>query len=516
MADASAVIFVGTKTPPQVEGVSRPRREPIDDRFDTTNLTKDLARRTIRGGAVTLTAQGAKFVLRMGSMAVLARLLTPADFGLIAMVTVVTGFIETFKDAGLSTATVQRATITHSQVSTLFWINIALSIGVMAVVAALAPAIAWFYGDPRLTTVTLALSGTMVFGGIAVQPLALLRRQMQFGRLAAIEIAGLVAGIATACVMAVQDFGYWSLVGMTVGSAAMTAVLSLVLSGWWPGLPRRGTGVRSMLVFGSHLAGANTFNYLTRNADNLAIGFFHGASALGVYSRGYNLFLVPLSQFLSPISAVAVPALSRTTNRPDVFRRLLLQKSYFVVFCVVLATGYSFCAAPELVQIVLGPGWQDAVTIVRILAIGGAVYGTNVAGSWVCTTHGWTSRQLRIAVIAGPTYGLSYLIGAPFGPVGVACGFTATCCLLRYPVFKYLLADSPISPGDLIRPLVRVGVIAAVAALTAMAAASHVPSTSLESLMVKSIAYAAIVANMCLVGILTLPRLDQGSERDAV
>ncbi len=246
------------------------------------------------------------------------------------------------------------------------------------------------------------------------------------------------------------------------------------------------------------------------------IGFFHGASALGIYSRGYNLFLMPLNQFLTPISAVAVPALARTTDRPEVFRRLLLQKSYFVVFCVVLATGYSFCAAPELVEIVLGPGWQDAVAIVRVLAIGGAVYGTNIAGGWVCTTHGWTSRQLRVAMIAGPTYCLSYLIGAQFGPTGVAVGFTATCCLLRYPVFKYLLAGAPISPRDLILPLVRVGAIAAVAALTAMAAASQVPSKSLEALIVKTIAYGAIVAGMCLAGILMLPSIDQRSDRDVV
>ncbi len=211
MADATAVMSLNPNTPAKVAGASRSLREPIADRFDTANLTKDLARRTIRGGAVTLTAQGAKFVLRMGSMAVLARLLTPADFGVIAMVTVITGFVEMFKDAGLSTATVQRATITHAQISTLFWINVALSVGVTATVAGLAPAIAWFYDDPRLTAVTLTLAGTMIFGGLAVQPQALLRRQMQFGRLATIEIASLVAGIGTACAMAVQGFGYWGL-----------------------------------------------------------------------------------------------------------------------------------------------------------------------------------------------------------------------------------------------------------------------------------------------------------------
>src|SRR5690606_19203223 len=174
------------------------RIDSRDAYFDTEHLTKHLRRRTMRGGAITVSSQGVKFALRLGSTAVLARLLTPADFGLIAMVTVVTGFVEMFKDAGLSMATIQRERITHAQVSTLFWINVALSALIMLLIAALAPAIAWFYGEPRLLPITLALSGTMIFGGLAVQHQALLRRQMQFGRLATIEITSMAAGIAAA------------------------------------------------------------------------------------------------------------------------------------------------------------------------------------------------------------------------------------------------------------------------------------------------------------------------------
>lgn len=491
-----------------------PLRGSFDERFDTSQLTKNLQRRTLRGGAVTLSSQGAKFLLRMGSTAVLARLLTPADFGLIAMITVVSGFVEMFKDAGLSTATVQREKITHAQVSTLFWINVALSIGVMIVVAALAPAIAWFYNEPRLTAITLVLSGTMVFGGLAVQHQALLRRRMEFGRLAAIEITSLLTGVVAAFVMAWNDCGYWSLVGMTAATAATTAGMSFAMSRWVPGLPRRDSDVWPLLAFGSNLAGANTFNYVTRNADNVIIGLLHGATALGVYSRGYNLFLMPLNQFLAPISAVAVPALSRITDRPDVFKKLLLQKSYFVVFCVTLVTGFSFCAAPELVQIVLGPGWEQAATIVRCLAIGGAVYGTNVAGSWVCTTHGWTHRQLRVAVVAAPAYAASYAIGGLFGPAGVACGFSATCCLLRYPVFKYLLNNSPIRPGDLIVPLLRVGGIAAGAVLVALGLTFLTHVDGVAALAVKTGGYGIFIAGACLSGLLPLPNFGQRSGRN--
>ena len=441
-------------------------------------------------------------------------MLAPSDFGLIAMIAVVTGFVEMFKDAGLSMATIQREKITHAQISTLFWINVALGFAVMLVVMALAPAVAWFYGEPRLTEIMFALSFTMLFGGMAVQHQALLRRRMEFGRLAVVELTALAAGVVTAVVMARQGYGYWSLVGMTAGTAVMTAVMSFALSGWMPGLPCRASGVGQMLAFGSNLAGANVFNYMTRNADNLIVGLMHGASALGIYSRGYHLFLMPLNQFLTPISAVAVPALARTTDRPALFRALLLQKSYFVVFFVALATGYSFCAAPELVQIVLGPGWEEAATIMRCLALGGAVYGTNVAGGWVCTTHGWTARQLRVAMFAGPAYALSYFVGSRFGPAGVAMAFSVTCCLLRYPVFKCLLVGSPISPGDLIRPLLRVGGFAALAAFAAMSVSSLADAEGITALAIKTGVYATIAAGLCAVGLLKIPRLSQRSAGD--
>lgn len=488
---------------------TRPTATAVDLRFDTSHLTPDLKRRTIRGGAVALSSQAARFLLRMGSTAVLARLLTPADFGLIAMVTVVTGFVELFKDAGLSTATVQRDSVTHAQVSTLFWINGALGLLLMGAVAALAPVIAWLYAEPRLTMVTIALAGTLVFGGLSVQHLAVIKRRMQFGRLALIDVASLAAGVIAAITVAINGGGYWSLVAMTAVTAATTAALSFGLSGWWPGLPRRGSGVRPMLAFGGNLAGAGTFNYLTRNADNVVVGLVHGATSLGVYSRGYNLFLMPLSQFLSPISSVAVPALSRVVGSPEDFKDLLLQKSYFVAFCVTLATGYSFCAAPELVAIVLGPGWEQAAIIVRCLAIGGAVYGTNVAGSWVCTTHGWTNRQLRVAVVAGPVYAVGYLAGSLCGPIGVACAFSITCCVLRYPVFRYLLADSPIRPADLIVPLLRIGAVAGTAAMAAIAVTAALELQGALSLAIKTAMYGATIAGAALTGLLAIPGFDQ-------
>src|SRR5579859_875512 len=154
---------------------------------------KDLKGKIVRGGAAKICAQGTSFILRTGSLMVLARLLDPKDFGLVGMVTVFTGVLNLFRDFGLSQATVQRMDVTEEQISTLFWINVLMGIVLGVILAASAPLVAAFYREPRLVSVTLILATSFVFNGAGVQHLALLERQMRFTTLAAIDIISLGA-----------------------------------------------------------------------------------------------------------------------------------------------------------------------------------------------------------------------------------------------------------------------------------------------------------------------------------
>lgn len=485
---------------------------PYGKYFDSSHLTKDMNRRVARGGTITVSSQAVKFALRIGSMALMARMLTPADFGLIASVTVITGFIDMFRDSGLTQATIQRDKITPDQISTLFWINVTLSAGIMVIEVVLAPVLAWIYHEPRLSAVTVWLAVISGFGGLSIQHQALIQRRMEFGRLAAIEIASLIIGLAVAVAMATHGWGYWSLVGQTAGSTVSYSAFVIASSGWVPEGPQSGSGVRSMLRVGGNLAGANFFNYLTGNADSFVIALVQGPTALGTYAKAYAMFLMPIRQFLTPVTRVVIPALSRLQNDPEKFRELVIEKSYFVLFAVVLVTGFSFAAAPELVLLILGPAWGEAALIVRCLSLGGAISGTNVAGGWVNTTVGRTERQLRSAMIIGPLYTVAFVIGAYIaGPVGVACGLSVICLLLRYPLFKYLLKDSPIAPRDLLHPLVKVGVPTAIAAGIAMAASSAVGDRSVAlTLSVKLAAYLSAMGGFVASGLVKLPKIDLG------
>lgn len=421
--------------------------------LSTDHLMGDLKGRSVRGGAITVVAQALKFVLHLGSTMVLARLLDPTDFGLLAMVLAITGFVEMFKDAGLTMATIQRKDITQDQVSTLFWINVALSAAMVIVVSALAPLIAAFYSEPRLLHITLALAGLMIFGGLTAQHQALLRRQMRFKASAIIQIISMATGIAVAITMALMGFGYWALVGNIAGMVFANAVLVWILCDWRPGPPKRGTGVGSMLRFGGGLMTFNLFNYFTRNADNVIIGFALGSASLGIYSKAYNLLMLPIRQINAPIASVMLPALSRLQDNPVRYRRAYLQAISALAMVGMPIVATAFVLADELVLVLLGSGWEAAANVFRWLAPAALLGTVNVAPGWLCVSLGRTGVQVRWAIISSPITVIGFLIGVQWGVVGVAAAFSITWCIGLYVFIAMACRNSPVSQRDLLTRL---------------------------------------------------------------
>src|SRR5437762_3489112 len=261
-----------TIRPAQVE-----EEERNQEHIKTDHLLPDLKRRTISGGVVTVSAQVWKFLLNLVSTMILARLLTPRDFGLVVMVTTVTGFLIVFKDAGLSIATVQREKITHAQVSNLFWINLGVSGLGALILAALSPIIAWFYHDSRITPIMLVLSTTFLIAGFRVQHLALLRRQMRFKAIAIIEVGSMATGVLVGVIMALLRYRYWSLVGLSLTAEIAGFLLTGLVSRWRPQLPTRQTGIGPLITFGVHRTASDFIICLARGSDSLLIGRSYGA-----------------------------------------------------------------------------------------------------------------------------------------------------------------------------------------------------------------------------------------------
>lgn len=416
--------------------------------FNTEHLHGDLKSLSVRGGAATVLGQGARFVIQVGSTMVLARLLAPADFGLIAMVMAVTGFAALFKDLGLSMATIQRAEINHEQVSTLFWVNVAVSGLIAMLTVAMAPVIAWFYGEPRLTLVTIALSTVFLFGGLTVQHQALLERQMRFAALAAIQVAAMAAGVCAAIVTAALGFGYWALVVMQVTSALAIALGVWLLSDWRPGRPRRNAGVKGMLVFGANLTGFNILNYFARNLDNVLIGKVWGAIQLGLYNKAYGLLTLPINQVTAPIASVAIPSLSRLQSNPDEYARYYYRAINVIAFVTMPMMMMLAGLSNEVILLVLGDQWAGAVPIFKVLAFAALLQPVVNPVGWVFVSLGKTDKQLRWAVFAVPMTVLSFVAGLPWGAFGVAVSYTiCSLTILTFPGLWWAFRESPLSIG---------------------------------------------------------------------
>jgi O-antigen/teichoic acid export membrane protein len=416
--------------------------------FDTEHLKVDLKERSVRGGAVTMTAQVTKFVLRTGSTMILARLLTPQDYGLIAMVIAITGFVELFKDMGLSLATIQKAEINHAQVSTLFWINVAVSIMLALVLAAVAPIISWFYNEPRLTYITLALAGTFIFSGLTVQHQALLRRQMRFFTLAVIEIGALIVGIITGITLAWYGNGYWALVGFSVAMALSNAVLVWIFCRWRPSLPVRQAGVRSMVAFGGHLTGFSIIGYFARNFDSILLGRFYGAGVLGLYSRAYSIMMLPISQVREPLNAVALPVLSHIQNETVRYRRYYIKLVTLLAFITMPLMVFLFVCADQVMHLLLGSQWSGATGIFKVLCI--TAFIQPVATTWglVLVSLGKSKRYFVLGTVNSVIIIISFIIGLPWGAIGVAVAYTIANYALLAPTLWYCFRQTPVSIMD--------------------------------------------------------------------
>ncbi len=416
--------------------------------FDSEYLKNDLKGRSIRGGAVTMTAQAVKFFLHMGSIVVLARLLTPQDFGMVAMVTAISGFVALFKDMGLSMATIQKAEINHSQVSTLFWINTAVSFVLALVLAMCAPIISRFYGEPRLKLITLVLSVTFIFSGLTVQHQALLRRQMRFSVLAVIQIVSMGISITTGIIMAWYGAGYWALVGMSFAISLSHAVLVWISCGWRPGLPARRTGILSMVKFGGHLTGFSVVNYFARNFDNILLGRFYGAGVLGLYSRAYNIMMLPISQIRAPMTSVATPVLSHLQNDPVRFQKYYIKLVTLLSFITMPIIALLFVCADHVINLLLGKDWSGAIDIFEILCIVAFIQPVASTVGLVLVSLGQSKRFFTIGTINSIILVISFIFGLPWGAIGVATAYTIASYVLLVPILWYSFRRTPISILD--------------------------------------------------------------------
>lgn len=418
--------------------------------FDIGHIKGDLKGRSIRGGTATLSAQVIKFIINTVSTVVLARLLTPDDYGLVAMVTAVTGFVALFKDLGLSMATVQRKDITHAQVSNLFWINVGVSLILGVILCLISPLISWFYHEPRLIPITLVLSLAFIFSGLSVQHNALLRRQMRFSILSIVDIISLISGIVGAILLAWVGCGYWALVAMPILTSISYVIMVWLFCNWRPGGFTRGVGLRSMLAFGGHLTGFSIVNYFSRNLDQILIGRVWGSQALGFYSKAYHIMMLPISQIRGPLEAVSIPAMSHLQDDPVRYRKYYLKLIKIIAFISMPLMVVLFVFAEDIIYLILGPNWSGCVRIFQILSVISFIQPVSTTRGLVFISLGQSRKYLTWGVANSVLTLISFFAGLPWGAEGVALGYAIANYICLIPSLWYCFKGSPIAIRDFV------------------------------------------------------------------
>lgn len=384
-----------------------------------------LAAAAARGAVTTLGAQWIRFAVQFAGIAILARLLDPGDFGLISMVTAIIGFAVVIGDFGLSMATIQAVEATHRQRSNLFWLNTILGLALAGVILLAAPLIAEFYRAPELTDVTRALAAVFVLNAVSAQFRAEASRHLRFRWLASADVVAPVLGLGAAVTVALLGGGYWALVSQQLVIAISTFLLLVISARWLPGLPSFDEPMRPLLAFGANTLGVQVLTYLSSNVDSVLIGRFWGASALGYYDRAFQLFRMPLVQLASPLTRVAFPVLSRLQDDPLRFDRYLSRAHALLMY--VMGGGFLLAAvtADPLIELVLGPGWDESKPILAVLAIGGVFQTAGYVYFWAFLAKGRTGLQLRFSLIGRSLMVAAIVVGVFWGPLGVAFGSAA-------------------------------------------------------------------------------------------
>jgi O-antigen/teichoic acid export membrane protein len=413
--------------------------------FGDHKESKDLGRVALRGGAASVVVQYGNGVLQLAAAVVLARLLEPADFGLVAILMVLTSFAPLLVDFGLGDATIQRSKITEGQVSTLFWLSSAIGLAIAAVVAACGPLIAWMYGDPRLATIAPYFAISFVLFALSNQHLALLRRTMQFSEVAKIQVLGTLVGAAVGIFMAFCGYGYWALVIRPIANALCVVIAAWLSCRWTPGVPVLDDDVRSMVRFGLHVVNLTVIYTMARAFDRIALGLYYRPDTVGQYQNATMLYDNSIVSVLVQMHNVGSATLSKLQSNPAVLGQKYAAALSALSFFVMPTAAILSVTAQDLTVMLLGEKWREAGLLLSIIALRGVFQVVEASQGWLHIAIGRADRWRNWGIIAAVVQVAAVLGGLPFGATGVAVAVVMTSVVNAVPSISY--AGRPIGIG---------------------------------------------------------------------
>jgi O-antigen/teichoic acid export membrane protein len=440
-------------------------------------------------------SQGARVVSQLVSMTVLARLLAPNAYGLMALAAIVTNLAYLFRDMGTGAALIQAAAVSPRMAATVHWTNLALGTLIGAAIAVSAPLMAQLFHEPQLASVLYLLALVFPVTAVGVVHQALLERESKFSVVAGAEVAAALAGLAAALLLAWRGAGVFSLVAQMIVSTLVSTSIIVLRSPLKPARHWDLAEFKSIAGFSGKLSLFNVVLYVSRNADSMVVGRLLGSAALGVYAMAYRLMLFPLQNMTFVAARVLFPVMSR---KQDQVGALYLRTLGFIAFLTAPLMAGLFALREPFVQVMLGPQWQSSVTLLAWLAPVGFIQSLVSSTGTVLMARGSTGLMLRLGLVGAALQVGAVVLGARWGIEGVAAAYLAANLLNAVPALFFSARLIGVGIGSLLRcvapamaaALLMVGVLRACAPLVAQAIHSPLPALLMQ-VAIGVIAYGA-------------------------
>lgn len=443
-------------------------QETGDRQFDplaTGHLAGDLGSRAARGTGMTISAQVYRVLLQVISGAILSRLLSPEDFGVMAMAMAVTGFVGIFSDLGLHSAIVQRQNLGREMASGLYYITAATGVLLFGLCSALAPLAAMAFGDDRILWVIIVTAGTLPIAGMAATHGAILWRRMEIFRVQLVNLTTMtIATLSTVLLAWTTDLGYFSFVAGSWVGAVINLVLVRQLSKWRPTLVKNWSEPMQGLRFGAYLTGFGLADYFHRQGDNILVGWKFGAADLGIYSRAYSLFSLPLSALIYPTFEIAKTVLSRSQDDTEQYRRLFHTMLLPLNIVSGLVGGVMFTLAPVIITFVYGDQWTPSIPLFQALSLCMCVQAMTTATGWLFISSGRTRDMFILQLVSTVIYLGVFAVAVQISLQAVATSYAITALVIVFPHLWFALRKSDIRFAEYLQvhgpiPLAALGAI---------------------------------------------------------
>lgn len=365
-------------------------------------------------------AQTIKIGAQLISMVVLARLLHPTDYGIIAMAYVVTALAGMLREMGTGTAIIQKQALTETTTSTVFWLNMGMGCSLALILILTSPAISQFFRQPQLQGVLITLAILFPVTSATTVHQALIERRAEFKTLSLMEMTSQIIGLVLSILFAMNGGGVYSFVIPAISTAIITSLWLWRKSGWRPKLLWSQADFKGLIGFTSNLTGFNFINYFARNADGLIIGRVMGALALGQYSLAYRLMLFPVQNLTWVVSRVMLPTLSRLQTDPAQAQGLYLKSVQLILLITAPLMMGLWALREPFVMVVFGEKWRMIIPLLAWLAPVGLLQSMNSTTGTIFTAFGRTDLLFKLGLISTIVTVLGFIVGARLGLVTLA------------------------------------------------------------------------------------------------